>query len=187
MRKARHLLRAGPRLNADIGRAVMFLLVLLSWSTIARAQELRAYIGGVVVISPWGPHSVSGGSPSTTYDNVSTDTMVSGVGGEAGWWFGRAGAVGIEIGVPLERKDLTQHFYYLSPYIRETRYREQTIFVVARGQVLAGGRVRLQLVGGGGPVRGTSLDRVANGKIGSSVWGPSADGPLVAHRARRQA
>jgi len=150
----------------------MLLLALLSWSTIASAQERRAYIGGAFTMASWKPHSVNGGSPSTDTNNTSTDTTATGVVGEVGWFFNRSGSVGVEIGVPFGRATETSTASYFQSYLSVSRYREQTIFGVLSGQTPATGRVRLALVGGGGVVRGSSLYRSASGKLGTTDFGP---------------
>ena len=147
------------------------LLTLLGGPGTAIAQSSGAYLGGAFTVAPWRPQPVSGGSPSTTYANTSTETLALGAIGEAGWYFNASAGVGVEIGLPLQRRSLTQPFGYFTPYLRETQYREQTIMGVLRARMTAG-RARVALVAGGGFVRGSSLDRYARGTFGSPEPGP---------------
>ena len=129
----------------------------LFWPATASAQSLSGYVGGAFTIAPWNPQPISGGSPSTTYENTSTDSIVSGLSVEAGWFFTPSTAIGVEIGTPFGRSNLTQRFDYAlgGPYVLEARYRERTIFVVINHQI-TGTRAHLELVGGG-VVRANSL------------------------------
>jgi hypothetical protein len=151
-------------------RTAIVVLALLIGSEIVAAQEMPAYIGGALTASSSGVHSISGtGSPSTSYDNSSTESWATGVTGEAGWFFKRSLAIGVEVTVPFQRSDLTSvHHYLVDRFARASRYREQTIFAVLHYQVRATGRIKTALVGGAGVVSGNSLERIARGTVGST-------------------
>lgn len=159
-----------------IGRTLMCLLAILTCSGIAAAQDLRTYVGGAFGSSSSGPHHVSGGSPSTSFDNTSINSMAGGVSAEAGWFFSRSSSVGIEVIIPFHRINIAQEYGYIfGPYRREAHYCEQAILGVVRGEVQTGRRLVVGVVAGGGLVRGSSLDRVSVLDTRSNTYGPLSD------------
>ena len=147
------------------------LVVLLGGSSAAAAQERSTYVGGAFMVQPFAANNVDGGSASSTYSNAATETHLVGVVAEVGAFFSRRGSIGVEIGLPFHRNEIAQQYGY-RPYERISRYREETVFVVLRGQVADERRVGVTVVGGGGWVLGSSLDRYARYPPGSNVPGP---------------
>lgn len=144
----------------------------------ATAQEARGYAGAALTLSTVGVHSISGGSPSTTYDNASSETWARGVTGEAGWFFKKSLAIGVEFTAPFARNELTSvRTYLVAPRSLTSRYREQTLFAVLGWHVGTPTRIRTVIVGGGGVVLGSSLERLAQhqGASSASVFGPYGD------------
>ena len=103
--------------------------------------------------------------------------MVRGVVGEAGWILGPSRSIGVEVAVPSRRIDIAQKYHYPfgGPYQREARYREQTFLGVFRAQVKAWHGVRVHVVGGGGFVRESSLDRISLLNMVSDTYGPFSE------------
>jgi hypothetical protein len=146
-------------------------LALLALPRIAAGQDVRGYVGGALTISPWGLKPVRGGTPSLDFDNTSTESTAPGVATEVGWLLNRRVALGAEIGLPF-RREVTQTYSYFTPYISVSRYRDLTLFAIARALLNQDGRVGVGLVGGGGSVQQSSLERVAEGHFGSYTFGP---------------
>ena len=139
---------------------------LLNCVANATAQEARTYVGGGFIVVPWGgAHSVNAGTPSTTYTNTGPEAVNVGFLAEAGWFVNRTLAVGLEVGFPFQRNPVTQEYGYFNPFRRIGRYREITVFGVARARTPPVGRVRLAAVGGGGLVLGDLLKRAALGSF----------------------
>lgn len=149
----------------------IFLVALVAAPSAAAAQERSTYVGVAFMVQPFAANHVDGGSASSTYSNVTTKTHVVGAVAEVGAFFSRRGSIGVEIGLPFHRSEIAQHYGY-RPYDRISRYREETVFVVLRGQVADERRVGVTMVGGGGWVLGSSVDRYARYPPGSSVPGP---------------
>ncbi|MFN7983373.1 MAG: hypothetical protein U0Q11_16115 [Vicinamibacterales bacterium] len=137
----------------------------------AHAQAGLAYAGGGVLVGHLSPRAVNDGTPSTTYVNTSDSTTVTGLVGEVGWFVRPRVTLGVEIGVPA-RLTITQDYSYFSPYIRESRYRELTMFGVIGHPVAEATRATLVLVGGGGVVLASALERVATGRFGTNQFDP---------------
>ncbi len=142
-----------------------------------RAQDQRGYAGGAVLVRQLSPRTVGNGTPSTTYVNTSDGKTVTGLVGEVGAALRPRLALGVEFGLPA-RHTITQSYSYFDPYVRESRYRELTIFGVVRTPLAEGTRTKLSLVGGGGMVRTSALERVATGRFGAVSFG--AFGPETA-------
>ena len=138
----------------------------------------RGYAGGAFTIAPGDPHAVNGGSPSTTYDNTSPDSTTRGLTVELGWTARPQVSLGVEIGVPFQRR-LTQTYYYFNPFIKESRYRDLTFFGVARRELPATGKIHLALTGGAGLVQQRSQERISPGQFGTYIFGPFGDEHLV--------
>ncbi|MFN7984153.1 MAG: hypothetical protein U0Q11_20085 [Vicinamibacterales bacterium] len=124
------LMRAGR-----LGVALFAALAMLS-PGFAHAQGSLAYAGGGALIGQLSPRAVNDGTPSTTYVNTSDTTVVTSVVGEVGWFVRPRVTLRLEIGVPA-RLTITQDYSYFSPYIRESRYRELTMFGVVGYPVAA--------------------------------------------------
>jgi hypothetical protein len=154
-----------------LGRVTLAGLVLLTPPGLASAQEFRGYVGGGVSYSSWAVDDVHGGSPSSSFGNVSPDTKVVGAIGEGGAFFRRRVALGVELGLPFQRQQILQDFPYRR-LERMVRYREQTVFVVVRGHWPEHGRFRAGVVGGAGVVFGSAAVRIAEDLPGSAVRGP---------------
>ena len=125
------------------------------------AQEVHPYVGGAIEVSTWGVHSLSG-APDVTYDNISDNTSVAGIVGEAGVFLTRNVAVGAEFEVPFGRNNLTSAFGYFTPFTRRSQYREQSLFGVLHGYLPVSHRARVGIMGGGGIVSASSLAVISN-------------------------
>ena len=147
------------------------------------AAQSRSYAGATFWFTPWATHSVSAGSPSTSFTNSSATSMLAGLGAEAGWYFSPSGSAGVEFAWPLSRAAIAQETYYFSPSRFEGRYREFSLFGIVRGDVRAGRSVSAGVLAGAGPVCGSSLGRSARGTFGSQVFGPFGAETELTHTA----
>jgi len=136
----------------------LMVFLLMAYGSSVNAQEVHPYVGGAVEISTFGVDSLSG-SPSMTYNNTSTDSMIVGVLGEAGLFLGRRIAVGAEFEMPLERASVTSMHGYFNPYTRESAYREGSLFGIFHGYVPVSARAQVGILGGGGFVFASSIDQ----------------------------
>ena len=146
------------------------------------AQETGGFVAAAFIASPWTVNSVSGGSPSTTYANATVESSVVGAGADVGWRVTRQRSLAVEIDIP-SRRDLSQTFEYdFGPYQLESRYRDLTILGVLRQRLLLDARAHIELVGGFGINRGSSLQRVATLQFPSfSTFGPFGAEDEVTH------
>ncbi len=163
------------RIRSRIARTLACALAGLSWSSLGWAQESSGYVGAAITTSAFASHSVDAGTPSTTYANSTTDTSLTGVAVEAGWFISPRWGVGVEFTQPLRRANLISQYGYFSPSITISRYRESVILGTARVRLAEKGYLRAELVGGAGIVRGSSLQRVSEGRFGSNTFGPFGD------------
>ncbi|MGE0362426.1 MAG: hypothetical protein AB7H93_15660 [Vicinamibacterales bacterium] len=155
---------------------VALVLAILSVSP-ASAQDLSGYLTASLFVSPWSPQDVSG-SPSLSYDNEGrTNRFLPGATIEAGVHLGPRIGVGVEVAL-APRRAIDQTHFYFNPFMKEARYRDTTIFVVARLRV-GSDRAGVDLVGGGGLVRQSSLERTAPGRFGVDGYTFGALGPEV--------
>jgi hypothetical protein len=160
-------------------------LVCFWWPTVSAAQNAPAYVGGGLRLSPWSSQPSWGGGASTSYTNSTTDRLIAGIDGEAGWFFRPATAVGVEISMPVHRAELSQRYGYVlgSAYERLSRYREIALVGVVRHNVTVRRRVRVAIVGGGGLVQADAIERYATRQSNSiSPFGPLGDESHVTHR-----
>ena len=146
-------MRSRSRLHAALLAIVLSMLPRQGFGQ----DGVRGYAGGAFTIAPGDPHPLNGGSPSTIYDNTSPDSTTRGLSVELGWTARPQVSLGVEIGVPFERS-LTQTFGYFTPFIKQSRYRDLTVFGVARREFLATGKVHLGLMGGAGLVQQRSQE-----------------------------
>jgi hypothetical protein len=141
---------------------------------------VRAYVGGTFALAPWSTHNVNGGSPSTTFSNSSQESAVAVVTADAGVSFNHTASVGVELGVPLRRTNLTQESAYFSnPFVRSVRYREESVFIVVRSPIASRRRIGVVAVGGAGAIVGSAFDRSARTTPGSNT--PGSFGPETEH------
>lgn len=150
---------------------VLGLLALTCGPLAVSAQTHRTYAGAAMALAQSDPRTVSDGSPSTTFINTSTRKTAIGFLGEFGRLVRPRLTVGVEIGVPA-RQSVTQAYYYFSPYLRASRYRDVTMMGVVRYEVKDTGRVHVAASGGGGVVQQSSLEQFANGQFGSTLFVP---------------
>ena len=141
----------------------MLWAAVLVWPAAAAAQAPAGYLGGGVFLGAWQPDDV-GGSPSLSFDNTSDDSTLVGAILEAGVALGRQVTLGAEVGFP-PRRDVSQVHFYSNPFRKEVRYRDTTLFGVARVRV-GQAAVSAELVAGGGLVHQSSLERTAQGQFG---------------------
>lgn len=156
------------------------LVLLLSLSAAARGAtpaqaQTRGFVGGGAFVSPWRPADVPG-SPSLSYENESPDPFVLGVAAEAGVGLGPRLQLAVEVGLPA-RGEIAQTHFYFNPFKKDIRFRETTVFGVARIGLAPGTAVGVDVVGGGGLVRQSSLERVAEGRFGTSGYSFGTFGP----------
>ena len=164
-----------PRPVRGLAVSAILLTAMLVGPAGAAAQDSNGYVGGGVFFGPWQPDDVTG-SPSLSYGNTAGDaSTVIGAAVEAGVALGRNFGLGVEVGFPA-RRDIFQEHFYFNPFKRESRYRDTTLFGVARVRV-GGPAVSAELVAGGGLVHQSSLERTALGRFGTTgyTFGPFGD------------
>jgi hypothetical protein len=160
-----------PRATA----AIVF-LGLLTCALSANAQEARGYVGGGLMVLPWGgAHSLNGGA-STTYSNTGPEAVNVGVLGEVAWFLDPTLAVAVEAALPFQRNPVTQGYGYFSPYRLVGRYREQTFSFVLRAQTPQPSRVRAAALGGISIIHGSLRLRTSTGRFDQpGVFPPLGD------------
>jgi hypothetical protein len=142
-------------------RALVIVWAVLSSCGTATAQDVHPYVGGAIEVSSFGTHSWTG-SPSLSYNNATDDSMVVGIVGEGGAFFGSNVAIGAEINLPVGRSDIAQRHGYFNPFNRQSRYQERSLFAILRGYVPLGRRVRAGILAGAGIVFASSLDGMSS-------------------------
>jgi hypothetical protein len=100
-----------------------------------------------------------------------------------GGWSRPRWALGVEWAQPFRRVNITSRLDYIfSPSITVSRYRESTLLGITRFPLPGTGVVQAALVGGVGVVRGSSLQRISQGRFGSGAFGPfGPEQEVVAH------
>ena len=168
-------MRSRIRLHA----ALVALVLSLFSHTVFGQDGTRGYASGAFPTAPASPHAVSGGSPSTTYDTTSQDSITRGLTVELGWTVKPQASLGVEIGLPF-RRELTQTFGYFTPFIKQSHYRDLTFFGVARRELPETRKVHLGLMGGAGLVQQRSRERTSFGQFGPPyAFGPFGDEQVV--------
>lgn len=142
-------------------------LALLLTGASAFAQT-AGIVGGAVFVSPWRPGNVEG-SASLSYENDSPDSVVFGVAADAGVQLGPRLQLAVEAAIPA-RGEIAQTHFYFNPFTKDIRFRETTVFGLARVALTPAGAVGVELVAGGGLVRQSSVERVADGRFGSTGY-----------------
>lgn len=160
-------------------RTLSLLLALVVAGLVpASAQDVSGYVGASLFISPWSPEKVSG-SPSLSFDNTGrTDRWLPGGTVEAGIGLGRRLDLGVEIAL-APRRTIDQSHFYFNPFQKEARYRDTALFATAKLRAERG-RGAVAVVVGAGLVHQSTLERRAEGRLGSTGYTFGAFGPEVA-------
>jgi hypothetical protein len=121
----------------------------------AHGQEGRVYAGASAFISTQDSHR-QGTAPSLPRTGVGGTTV--GGGAEFGGFVTEHVGLGVEFALPA-RITAVQETDYTRIFQVENRYRELTMFAVARAATRSAARIRLAAVGGAGLVQESSLQR----------------------------
>jgi len=154
---------------SHIIRSLACVLALLTVSANARAQPAAAFVGGGFVLSQWHVDQSYRGSPSLTYYPSTTDSLLTGLGAEVGVFLSPNLAIGGEFRRPFQRADIsTSNSYMLVFENIQSQYRESSVFGTVRGVWRVGSRGHVGVVGGGGLLIGSSLERIVRTGLTSS-------------------
>jgi len=152
-------------------------IILLTVTANAYAQGRSAYLGGLITFAPWKGHDMTGGTPSTSFYNTTDTSVTSWIVAEGGWSFSPSGSLGVEFGAPFASRLVTQKSYYLSPFIRESKYREESLFFVVRGGMNSNPAFRISVLAGAGLVWASSTERTSRQTSVTGVYGPFINQP----------
>jgi hypothetical protein len=135
--------------------AALLILGAFGVSRSAEAQDPHVYVGGAGMVSTQDSHRQGTGPDLPTTGAGGTAV---GVTLEAGAFLNRRVALGIEVSLPA-RFTALQETDYSRVFQQESRHRDLAITALLRGLAGPVGRVRVEVVGGGGFVQESTWQR----------------------------